>query len=207
MSIPLPVSLTQASILPGTRPPIPCADVRTTGKPCPGARSLNAAGALGLVLHYLNSTMCEISLQQIFALIPTTVSQYIAFGLNILLAVLCTMPDAKIKWPGTVDEFQSFSTSGYNPRPQLGLFWEPLNWAKGGLFDISGPYTMGCPKLCVFCMGCPMGFFGLGQTIHRRQNRKICGMSHRPILNVGPLALVAHKKRISGWIGLGRGDS
>ena len=30
------------------------------------ARSLNAAGALGLVLHYLNSTMQEISLQQIF---------------------------------------------------------------------------------------------------------------------------------------------
>ncbi|KAJ7474056.1 hypothetical protein FB451DRAFT_1035184 [Mycena latifolia] len=56
--------------------PIPREDVRTTGNPRPGARSLDAPGALGLVLHYLNSTMREISLQQIFALIPTTVSRY-----------------------------------------------------------------------------------------------------------------------------------
>jgi hypothetical protein len=56
-----------------------------------------------------------------------------------------------------------------------------------------------------------MGFFGLGHTIRRRRNGKICGMSHGPILNVGPLAPVAQEKRIfagiSGWIGLGWGDS
>lgn len=39
-----------------------------------GACSLDAAGALGLVLHLLNSTMCKISLQQIFAIIPSTVT-------------------------------------------------------------------------------------------------------------------------------------
>ncbi|KAJ7739509.1 hypothetical protein B0H16DRAFT_1378881, partial [Mycena metata] len=57
--------------------PIPRGDVSTLGKPRLGARSLDAAGALGLILHYLNSTMREISLQQLFALIPTTVSRYI----------------------------------------------------------------------------------------------------------------------------------
>ena len=55
--------------------PIPRTDVSIHGEPRPGGRFLDAWGALGLVLHYLNSTMLEISLQQIFALIPTTVSR------------------------------------------------------------------------------------------------------------------------------------
>jgi hypothetical protein len=37
--------------------PIPRDNVNSTGDPKPGRCSLDAAGALGLVLHYLNSTM------------------------------------------------------------------------------------------------------------------------------------------------------
>ncbi|KAJ6448390.1 hypothetical protein C8R45DRAFT_917590 [Mycena sanguinolenta] len=48
-----------------TMTPIPRGDTAATGKPRPGARSLDAAGALGLALHFVNSTMREISLQQI----------------------------------------------------------------------------------------------------------------------------------------------
>jgi hypothetical protein len=99
--------------------PIPRGDVSIAGKPRPGARSLDAAGALGLVLHFLNSTMREISLQQIFALIPTTVSRYITFGLSILLAVLRTIPDAMIKWPGSVEEFQSLNNLIVERHPRL----------------------------------------------------------------------------------------
>ncbi|KAG2079010.1 hypothetical protein BDR04DRAFT_997850, partial [Suillus decipiens] len=40
--------------------------------PCLNWHLLNAGGALGFILHYLNSTMQETSLQQIFALIPCT---------------------------------------------------------------------------------------------------------------------------------------
>jgi len=54
--------------------PIPHSNVYQSGCPHLVQHSLDAKGALGLVLHYLNSTMHEISLQQIFALIPTTVS-------------------------------------------------------------------------------------------------------------------------------------
>jgi hypothetical protein len=54
--------------------PIPRNDTVGSGQTRPGARSLDASGALGLLLHYLNSTMWETSLQQIFALIPSTVS-------------------------------------------------------------------------------------------------------------------------------------
>ena len=72
------------------------------GDPQPGAHSLDAPGALGLVLHYLNSTMHKISLQQIFALI----SHYITLSLPVLLATLCNMEDAKIKWFNHLAQFE-----------------------------------------------------------------------------------------------------
>jgi hypothetical protein len=99
--------------------PIPRTDVSTAGNPRPGARSLDAAGALGLVLHYLNSTMREISLQQIFALIPSTVSRYITFGLSILLEVLRKIPDAAIRWPGRIEEFQALNDLIVERHPRL----------------------------------------------------------------------------------------
>jgi hypothetical protein len=78
-------------------------DVSPHGNPRPNRRSLDAGGALGLLLHYLNSTMHEISLQQIFALIPATVSRYVTSGLPILLHTLRSMPDATIQWPSGPD--------------------------------------------------------------------------------------------------------
>ncbi|QRW20431.1 DDE superfamily endonuclease [Rhizoctonia solani] len=64
-----------------------------------GARLLDAAGGLGLALHYLCSTMGESALQIIFALTPLTVSWYINFAFEILLKVLCELPEARIEWP------------------------------------------------------------------------------------------------------------
>lgn len=89
--------------------PIPSQDSDTVGASWPGRRSLDAWGALGLILHYLNSTMTEISLQQIFSLIPTTVSQYIWFALKILLETLREIPEGKIKWPRTDKKFQEYN--------------------------------------------------------------------------------------------------
>ncbi|KAG2031841.1 hypothetical protein BDR03DRAFT_936193 [Suillus americanus] len=74
-------------------PEVPHNDVSVHGNPWPNQRSLDAAGALGLVLHYLSSTMHAISLQKIFAIIPST----------LLLCTLCTIQDAKIQWPGGLD--------------------------------------------------------------------------------------------------------
>ncbi|KAG2067553.1 hypothetical protein BDR04DRAFT_1212289 [Suillus decipiens] len=79
--------------------PITCPDINSHGIPCLNRCSLNAGGALGLILHYLNSTMQETSLQQIFALIPSTVSRYLTSGLPMLLQTLCSMADARIQWP------------------------------------------------------------------------------------------------------------
>ncbi|KAJ7228227.1 DNA polymerase delta, subunit 4-domain-containing protein [Mycena pura] len=71
---------------------IPRRDSSGTGRTCPGGRSLDAAGALGLVLHYLGSTMPGTSL---------SVSQ-------ILIEVLRRMPEGAIRWP-TGDEFEEYS--------------------------------------------------------------------------------------------------
>jgi hypothetical protein len=87
--------------------PIPRNDAHSAGDSRPSARSLDAWGALGLVLHYLNSTMREISLQQIFGVIPTTASRYITFGIDILLQTLRAMPEASIRWPRSQQEFQN----------------------------------------------------------------------------------------------------
>lgn len=79
--------------------PIPHNDVSSTGLPRIDHHSLDAAGALGLVLHHLTSTMRKISLQQIFSLIPSTVTRYLSFSHQILLHVLCKIPSAHIEWP------------------------------------------------------------------------------------------------------------
>lgn len=88
--------------------PIPRADTSSIGEPRLGARSLDAAGALGLALHYLASCMPSTSLQEIFAIIPTTVSRYIDFTLSILLQVLRRLPEAEIRWP-TEEEMWEFT--------------------------------------------------------------------------------------------------
>ncbi|KAG6808001.1 hypothetical protein H0H92_005724 [Tricholoma furcatifolium] len=79
--------------------PIPRGDAPGSATPRLSSRSLDAAGALGLALHYLNSTMHAVSLMEIFALIPSTVSRYIRFSLSILLTILQKMPESEIRWP------------------------------------------------------------------------------------------------------------
>ena len=95
-----------------------CLDTNSISDPWPNWHSLDAAGALGLVLHYLNSTMHEISLQQIFAIISPTPSRYIKFGLYMLLATLKTVPEAWITWPQAA-EFEELSRLVQQCHPHL----------------------------------------------------------------------------------------
>lgn len=85
--------------------PIPRNDVQIIGEPRLGRRSLDGAGALGLVLHYLGSSMLEVSLQQIFALTPTTLSRYLEFTQDILYDTLRGMLDARISFPHSRERF------------------------------------------------------------------------------------------------------
>ncbi|EUC60429.1 DDE family endonuclease, partial [Rhizoctonia solani AG-3 Rhs1AP] len=80
--------------------PIPRGDVDPMGNARLERRSLDAEGALGLVLHFLSSTMNETSLQEMFALVPSVLSRYLEFSLGILATVLKdNIREARICWP------------------------------------------------------------------------------------------------------------
>ena len=85
-------------------------DVSNAGHPRLQQRSLDGAGALGLVLHYLGSAMLDVSLQQIFALTPSVLSQYLDFAEEILYKVLLHVQEAQISMPRTESDFKRLST-------------------------------------------------------------------------------------------------
>lgn len=91
-----------------TQNPIPHNDVNPRGSTRLGRRSLDAAGGLGLLLHYLHGTMSETALQQIFAIVPSVLTRYVHFALGILHTLLLDLRDAQIQWP-SVDEMQEYS--------------------------------------------------------------------------------------------------
>lgn len=88
---------------------IPRPDADPAGAPRLGRRSLTAEGALGLIYHFLTSAMPDTALQQIFALVPSTVSRYRSFAIIILRDVLRTIPEAAIEWWATEEECEEDS--------------------------------------------------------------------------------------------------
>ncbi|KAG8711925.1 hypothetical protein FRC08_015248 [Ceratobasidium sp. 394] len=78
--------------------PVKRDDVNPQGATRMGRRSLDAPGALGLMLHYLCSTSKFTALEQIFAIVPAVLSRYINFGLPILLESLKRIPEGVLKW-------------------------------------------------------------------------------------------------------------
>lgn len=63
-------------------------------------RCVDAMGCLGLILHFLNSSGTQQTLQQIFALTPAVCSRYIRYGLELLVHALRNMKEAAMSWPG-----------------------------------------------------------------------------------------------------------
>ena len=62
--------------------------------------------------------MTEVSLQQIFPLIPTTVSRYLDFSLDILYTVLSKLPEAAIRFP-TQQEIKAYNAVIRTRHPRL----------------------------------------------------------------------------------------
>ena len=103
--------------------PIRQNDVSNAGHPRLQRHSLDGAGALGLVLHYLGSAMLDVSLQQIFALTPSVLSQYLDFAEEILYEVLLHVQEAQISMPRTESDFERLSTLITQHHPLLiGVF-------------------------------------------------------------------------------------
>ncbi|PLW52160.1 hypothetical protein PCANC_10268 [Puccinia coronata f. sp. avenae] len=87
------------------------ANVNPCGAPQPGRRTLDSAGCLGLVLHWLSSTMLAYNLQQLFAVTPAVCSRYLKCGLQHLPSVLKDLRAAWIVWPSSERETQAYSDS------------------------------------------------------------------------------------------------
>ena len=84
-------------------------DVNPHGEPQVAWRSLDAAGALGLVLEWICSTMTAYSLQQLFGITPAVCSRYLSDGLNHLLTSLRKLKHARMVWPSTERAIQPLS--------------------------------------------------------------------------------------------------
>ncbi|KAA1113038.1 hypothetical protein PGT21_019232 [Puccinia graminis f. sp. tritici] len=79
--------------------PITRGDVNPNGEPQIGWRCLDAPSCLGLVLHWLCSTMAAYTLQQLFAITGSVCLRYLAYGIDLLLEVLQEHPEARFLWP------------------------------------------------------------------------------------------------------------
>jgi hypothetical protein len=99
--------------------PVPRNDVDPTKPTRLTYRSLDAAGALGLVLHHLNSTMCDKTLQQIFGITPSVCSRYRNWALCLLQATLKTLPAADIKWPTSIEDYEKYTSLIQQRHPML----------------------------------------------------------------------------------------
>ncbi|KAA1119476.1 hypothetical protein PGT21_026906 [Puccinia graminis f. sp. tritici] len=134
---------------------IPRADVNPNGEPRSAQRSLDSDGVLGLVLHWLCSTMASYTLQQIFAITPSVCSRYLGGGLQVLLRVLQTLPNARITWPSSEERCQSYSdmiTRKYPLLKKCFAFIDGLNLPilVSGDDDVQNAYYNGwtCSHYC-----------------------------------------------------------
>jgi hypothetical protein len=85
------------------------ADVNPIGEPQVACQLLDAAGTLGLVLHWLCLTMSCYTWQQLFGVTLAVCSCYLASGMHHLLAVLQEHPLARFLWPTTKRRARQYS--------------------------------------------------------------------------------------------------
>ena len=95
------------------------ADVNPHGAPQPHLRSLDAAGGLALILHWLSSTMPGFSIQQIFLITPAVCTRNLQHALSCLLQVLRDLHVSQIAWPSDENQCRRFSNLIERKFPRL----------------------------------------------------------------------------------------
>ena len=84
--------------------------VNPYGAPQLARRSLDAAGGLALLLHWMSSTMAGCSLQQIFSITPAVCARDLQYARETLLSVLKGLQISRISWPSTAAKCQQYSS-------------------------------------------------------------------------------------------------
>ena len=87
--------------------------------PQPHCCSLDAAGGLHLILHWLSSTMPGFSLQQIFSITPAVCTRDLQHGRSCLLRVLRALHVSQISWPSSESQCRGFSNLIEKKFPRL----------------------------------------------------------------------------------------
>jgi hypothetical protein len=104
----------------GNGQPIPRRETQIprSNKARTGGCSLDAGGALGLGLHYLNSTMAGYTLQPVFGITPAVFSRYLNWGLIALQHTLRSLHEVRVKWP-TPQKYDELSAIIHRCHPLL----------------------------------------------------------------------------------------
>jgi hypothetical protein len=89
--------------------PIPRGDVIPNRAPQPYCQSLDSAGGLALLLHWLSSTMAAYTLQQIFSITAALCSRNLVHARDCLLAVLQDLHISRNTWPSTEQKCRRYS--------------------------------------------------------------------------------------------------
>ena len=87
-------------------------------KPRLAKRSTTAEIALAVVLHYLNSSSREKTLQLIFAMVPAVLNRTIHWGLFLLEYITSQIPECAVEYPNP-DQMQQYSDMICTREPRL----------------------------------------------------------------------------------------
>ncbi|QRW07061.1 DDE superfamily endonuclease [Ceratobasidium sp. AG-Ba] len=153
-------------------------DVNPAGRSRPGARSLDAAGGLGVILYHLCSVMSDAAIEQIFALVPSSVSRYLSFGMPLLLEVLKKLPESQIEWP-SVDDMGELSDIVNTRYPSIkGMIiaatinapgsWHDVRVASVDIYDLLLDET-------------PEGYRVLADSAFQSNNENLAKKIHTPL--------------------------
>jgi hypothetical protein len=98
---------------------IPRANVNANGAPQLSCQSLDSAGGLALILHWISSTMSGYLLQQIFSITAAVCLRDLLHACICLLAVLKDLKISRISWPSSELKFRCYSKMIENKYPCL----------------------------------------------------------------------------------------
>jgi len=157
--------------------PIRRNDVSTNAEPRLASRTLDAAGALGLLLHFLCSAMYEHTLQQLFGTTLAATSRLLKFTSHLLLDTLKNCDESKIMWPTTLEEFVRLAASVEHKYPRVR---NCFGFVDGVKFPIHAPgdgltenaYYNGW--VSIHCVSCIFAFNTSGEIIFATYNFPGC---------------------------------
>lgn len=87
------------------------------------------------MLHWMRSTCHYHSLSMIFGLIPSGIGEWVQYGLLVLHHVLRRMPQARVKWPESQQQFDILAGIVKTRCPDLDKTWGMIDGLNLGCLN------------------------------------------------------------------------